>query len=273
MILKPYQRLKYNSSDDFTIIAHRGASAYYPENTIISFKGAIDMAADMLELDVQLTSDGEVVVFHDEKILRCTGGRGGIADYPLAKLKKLDAGRWFNQEFQGEKIPTLAEALGLCKNKIAVNIEIKTEAVKDTIPGGIEEKCLDIVEKMGMRRHVVFSSFDPRAIRHLKQIDGKVSAAVLFERKHYASPFPSAIVSALGADAFNCSRRELNKAWLADLNAHGIPVNVYTINDEKSMRRLLALGVAGIFTNKPDLLRRVLDDFRWKQGEKAGRKW
>jgi glycerophosphoryl diester phosphodiesterase len=272
MMLQPYHLFKYNHSDDFTIIAHRGASAYYPENTIISFKGAMNMAADMVELDVQLTSDGEVVVFHDKKISRCTSGRGRIADYPLAKLKKLDAGSWFDKKFQGERIPTLLEVLGLCKNKIAVNIEIKAEAVKDTISGGIEEKCLDIVEKTGMRRHVVFSSFDARAIGHLRHMDGKIPAAVLFEKKHDVSQLPSAIVFALDADAFNCSRRELNKAWLADLNAHGIPVNVYTINDEKNMRRLLALGVDGIFTNKPDILKRVLDDFRCRQGEKVSSK-
>ncbi len=269
MMPKSYHLFKYNHSDDFTIIAHRGASAYYPENTIISFESAMTMAADMIELDVQLTSDGEVVVFHDEKISRCTGGRGSIADYPLAKLKKLDAGSWFDKKFQGERIPTLLEVLGLCKNKIAVNIEIKAEAVKDSISGGIEEKSLDMVEKTGMRRHVVFSSFDPRAIRHLKQMDGNIPVAVLFEKKHYALHVPSAIVSALDADVFNCSRHELNKTWLADLKAHGIPVNIYTINDEKNMRRLLALGVDGIFTNRPDILKKALDDFRNRQGEKV----
>jgi glycerophosphoryl diester phosphodiesterase len=270
-MLKAYRLIKYNYSNDFTVIAHRGASAYYPENTIISFQGAVDMAADMVELDVQMTLDGEVVVFHDEKISRCTNGRGRVADYPLAELKKLDAGGWFDKKFQGEKIPTLAEALGVCKSKIAVNIEIKTKAVTDAISGGIEEKCLELVEKTGMRGHVVFSSFDPRAIRHIKQLDGATPAAVLYEKKHHAFQLPSAVIAALHADAFHCSKRELNQAWLVNLAGHGIPVNVYTVNDEKSMRRMLALGVDGVFTNKPDVLKRVLDDFRREQGE-AGRK-
>ena len=151
-MIRPYHAFTYHpgdqqnviQGDDFTIIAHRGASAYYPENTLVSFEGAMALGADMVELDVQLTSDGEVVVFHDEKITRCTDGRGRIADHSLAELKKLDAGSWFDKKFQGEKIPTLAEVLNVCKNKIAVNIEIKTEAVTDYVSGGIEEKCLKI---------------------------------------------------------------------------------------------------------------------------------
>lgn len=219
--------------------------------------------ADMVELDVQLTSDGEVVVFHDEKLSRCTNGRGRIADHTLAALKKLDAGGWFGRKFQGEKIPTLAEVLDFCRERIAVNIEVKTEAVRDEISGGIEEKCLCLVDQAGMRGHVVFSSFNPLAIVHLKAIDGETPAAVLYEKKHYGLQWPSAIVQSLRADAFNCSWRELGCAWLADLKQHDIPVNVYTVNDEKKMKRWLALGIDGIFTNHPDVLKRVLEDFRW----------
>lgn len=258
---RPYYQFKH----DFSIIAHRGASAYYPENTLVSFAGAINMAADMVELDVQLTADGEVVVFHDEKINRCTNGKGAIADYTLVQLKKLDAGSWFDKKFAGVRVPSLAEVLELCKNKIAVNIEIKTEAVTDKISGGIEEKCLKIVDQSGMRDHVVFSSFDPRAIQHIKQIDRLSPVAVLFEKKYYGASLPSQVVESLGADAFNCSVRELGKKWLADLKDHGIPVNVYTVNDEKNMIRLLTLGVSGIFTNHPDILKNVLENFLWKQ--------
>jgi glycerophosphoryl diester phosphodiesterase len=259
---KPYHLFKYHrrEGDVFTIIAHRGASAYYPENTFPSFDGAIVMGADMIELDVQFTSDKEVVVFHDEKISRCTNGRGKLSDYTLAQLKKLDAGSWYSREFKNTRIPTLAEMLELCKNRIAVNIEIKTEAVSNIIPGGIEEKCLNIVDKYGMKQHVVFSSFDPRAIAHLKQIDHATAVAVLFEKKYYSSKLPSHIMELTGADAFNCSASELNKKWLANIAANKIPVNIYTVNDVKNMKRFLAMGVSGIFTNKPDVLKKVLAD-------------
>ena len=261
---KPYHLFKYNyrMGDDFTVIAHRGASAYYPENTLPSFERAIAMGADMVELDVQLTSDKEVVVFHDEKISRCTDGRGEIVDHTLAQLKKLDAGSWFDKKFQNARIPTLAEVLGVCKNKIAVNIEIKTEAVSKMFLGGIEEKCIKIVEQSGMRKHVVFSSFDPRAIMHLKQIDDTVTVAVLFEKKHYGSKQPSDIIELVGADAFNCSSDEFSKKWLANVKLNNIPVNIYTINDAKNMRLFLKIGVSGIFTNKPDILKRVAADIK-----------
>jgi len=264
---KPYHLCKYNprSNDDFTTIAHRGASAYYPENTLPSFEGAIAMGADVVELDVQLTSDKEVVVFHDEKISRCTNGRGKIADHTLAELKKLDAGNWFDKKFQNTRIPTLSEVLGVCKNKIAVNIEIKTEAVSKMFLGGIEEESLKIVERSGMNGHVVFSSFDPRAIMHLKQIDYRVTVAVLFEKKYYGSKLPSDIVEYVGADAFNCSSSEFNKKWLANVKLNNIPVNIYTVNDTKNMKRFINMGVSGIFTNKPDILKRVAADVKKKQ--------
>jgi glycerophosphoryl diester phosphodiesterase len=266
---KPYNLFKYNlrEGDEFTAIAHRGASAYYPENTLPSFEGAIAMGADMVELDVQLTSDKKVVVFHDEKISRCTNGRGRIADHTLAQLKKLDAGNWYGKDFKDTRIPTLAEALSVCKNKIAVNIEIKTEAVSKMFFGGIEEKSLKIVEQSGMNGHVVFSSFDPRAIMHLKKIDNTVTAAVLFEKKHYGSKLPSDIIESLGADAFNCSNAEFNKKWLANVKLNNIPVNIYTVNDAKNMRRFINMGVSGIFTNNPDILKRVAADIKCKKAK------
>jgi glycerophosphoryl diester phosphodiesterase len=260
----PYHLFRYNYTrdDDFTVIAHRGASAYYPENTLAAFEGAIAMGADMVELDIQLTADGEVVAFHDEKMGRCTDSSGKVAECTLDTLKMLDAGSWFDRKFQGIRIPTLMEVLKFCKDKIAVNIEIKTEAVTDGISGGIEEKCLKIVQQAGMSGHTVYSSFDPRALLHLKKIDGSAPIGILFKKKYYGSRLPSDIIAALGADAFNCAERELNQKWLADLKLHKIPVNIYTVNDEKNMRRLLTMGVGGIFTNCPDVLKKVWMDFR-----------
>jgi len=270
-MVKPYHLFKYSlrDGDNFTVIAHRGASAYFPENTIPSFEGAIAMGADMVELDVQLASDKEVVVFHDEKLSRCTDGRGRIADHTLAQLKKMDAGIWYDKKFQNTRIPTLAEVLGVCKNKIAMNIEIKTEAVSKMFFGGIEEKCLKIVEQSGMNGHVVFSSFDPRAIMHLKQIDNNVTVAVLFEKKHYGSKLPSDIINSLRADAFNCSISNFKKEWLTNIKSNNIPVNIYTVNDVENMRRFLDMGLSGIFTDNPDILKRVAEDVKKKQASEG----
>ena len=113
-----------------------------------------------------------------------------------------------------------------------------------------------------MNGHVVFSSFDPRAIMHLKQIDDTVTVAVLFEKKHYGSKLPSDIIESVGADAFNCSGSEFNQKWLANVKLNNIPVNIYTVNDTKNMKRFMNMGVSGIFTNKPDILRRVVADIK-----------
>jgi len=111
-----------------------------------------------------------------------------------------------------------------------------------------------------MRENILFSSFDPRALKHLKQIDSFVAIAVLFEKKHYGAKLPSEIVESLAADAFNCSHDELSKKWLTNIKANNIPVNIYTVNDKRNMRRFLKMGVNGIFTNKPDILKAVLAD-------------
>ncbi len=116
-----------------------------------------------------------------------------------------------------------------------------------------------------MREHIVFSSFDPRAIRHLKEIDRTIAAAVLFKKGYYGSKLPSEIIELLGADAFNCSKNELSKKWFINLKSNNIPVNIYTVNDEKNMRRFLELGVSGIFTNKPDILKAILADIKQPQ--------
>lgn len=246
------------------MIAHRGASADYPENTLAAFDAAIRMGADMVELDVQLTADGEVVAHHDKKVSRCTDGKGAVAACSLAALKALDAGSWFDRKFRGEKIPSLSEVLALCKGRAPLNIEIKTEAVTDGAAGGIEERCLDLVARHGMTGHVAFSSFDPRALLHLRQLDASLTLAVLYEKRLYADCLPSQIVKQVGADVFHCSRWQLTRRWLDDLKAHGIPVNVYTVNREGDMRRLIAKGVNGLFTNRPGVLKQILEELRCK---------
>ncbi len=241
-----------------TVIGHRGACAYFPENTMASFRGALGLGADMIEFDIQLSRDGIPVVFHDERIDRCTDGSGTVAEHSLAELKQLDAGSWFAKRYEGERIPALEEVLGFCRGRIAVNIEIKTEAVTDELRGGIEEKALTLVREGGMYDHAVFSSFDPRALAHLRRIDPDVPLAILYDKKYFKNKMPSAIVEELRADCFNCSAREIGRAWMHDCLSHEIPVNVYTANSRVSMRRLIGLGVSGIFTNRPDVMKKVI---------------
>ncbi len=256
---RPFHTLSYKkpAREGFAVIAHRGASAYFPENTLLALEGAIDMDAEMAEIDVLLSRDGVPVVVHNEHIRRATGGSGRVAHYTLAELKHFDFGYQFKAA-RGERIPTLEEVLELCAGRIALNIEIKPGAVQDMVLGGIEELCVDLVYRHGMEEHVVFSSFDPRALLHCKIIDPSAATAVLYDDRFYLrTQTPAAIVEHLRADAFNCGKDEIHAKWMADCTAHEVPVNIYAVDDEKTMRRLIAMGVGGIFSNRPDVLRKT----------------
>ena len=257
-------KLFNDDGDGFVIIAHRGASAYYPENTMAAFRGAVDMTAEMIELDVMLSKDGVPVVFHDERLNVHTDGRGKVSNHTVKELKKLDAGSWFSEEFSGQKIPTLEEVLKFAADKIALNIEIKTEAVSDQLHNGVEEKSLELVEKYGMEEHVLFSSFDYRAVEHLRELDSDISVALLHNNYRYNRKLPYELVQRYKADAFNCSYRQLTKRRLANLREHDIPTFIYTVDAQSRMRKLITAGVTGIFTNKPDLLRSVVEDYHQK---------
>lgn len=257
--------LYQDNNDGFVVIAHRGASAYYPENTMAAFRGAVEMNAEMIELDVMMTKDGVPVAFHDAHLDDHTNSSGLLADYTLEELQKLDAGSWFDSKFRGEPIPTLEEAIAFAAGNIALNIEIKTEAVSDQLEGGVEEKSIELVKKYGMEDHVLFSSFDYRAVAHLKELAPDMPVAILYEERQSAGMMPSELVSKYQADAFNCSFRELNRKWLGDTREHNIPVFVYTVDRKSRMKKLLRNGVAGIFTNKPDILWEVLDREKIRQ--------
>jgi glycerophosphoryl diester phosphodiesterase len=255
--IMPYQSRPILYNDDgngFTVIAHRGASAHAPENTMASFKKAVELKAEMIELDVLMSSDGVVLCFHDAELDRLTNSSGLFTSFTSDSLLKLDAGSWFDSSFKGEPIPTLDEVLAFTKDKIAVNIEIKTESVTDSVSNGIEEKVLALVNKYEMLEHVIFSSFDYRALQHIRQLEPAATTAVL-----YAGPIgdidnPVAIVEYLQADAFNCSWRELTDEWKALLNDNGIPFNIYTVNDEAKMKEIIKKGAKGIFSDFPDVL-------------------
>ena len=157
------------SKKRFYTIAHRGASAYYPENTMSAFKAAVDMKADMIELDVLLSKDNIPVVFHDERLDEKTNGSGLVCDHTLSDLKKHDAGSWFDTKFKNERIPTLREVLEFSRNRILVNIEIKPEVVTEKEESGIVKLVLNLVEELGMEEVVMISSFDYRVLERLSK--------------------------------------------------------------------------------------------------------
>lgn len=251
----------FKSNEKGTIvIAHRGASAYCPENTMTAFERAVELDADMIELDVVLSKDGVPVIFHDAKLNKHTNGKGFVGKRTLRELKTLDAGAWFSSEFAGQQIPTLEEVLEFASGRIALNIEIKKQKIA-LEPGEVEQKCLQLVRSFDMERHVLLSSFNYEALARLKKMNPRIPLALLYDRSQSDQMLPHELVHKYQVDAFNCSYRELKNDRLKSLKNHHIPSFIYTVNQESKMRKLIDMGVTGIFTNKPDLLNRVVESY------------
>ncbi len=232
------------------VIAHRGASGYRPENTLSAYALAIDQRADMIEIDLHLTRDGEIVISHDEQ-LDGLGGAGEVADATLADLRALDAG-------DGERVPTLDEVLDAFGERIPFNLEFKRGA-KGAYPG-LEARTLETVTRRGLLERTLFSSFDDSLLARLRALAPASRIAFLFSPRDAARPFERA--RALGAEAINPWYGLVQRELVEAAHAEGLAVYPYTVDDSGDMRRLLDLGVDGLFTNYPDRLRGLLDSPR-----------
>lgn len=239
-------------------IAHRGASGYYPENTLIAFQQAVKMGADMIELDVHLTKDGEVVVIHDEMLERTTNRKGYVRDYTLSELKKLDAGSWYKSEFAGERIPTLEEVLQNLKGKVQFNIEIKNGPVYYR---GIEEKILTLLSKHDLKDQVVISSFDHRCLKKIREMKpdlatgSLVKLGVLYVARLLR---PEKIAQSVGATGLHLNKSYVTPDLVRRARQHGLRVLVWTVNEPAQMSYFIKMGVDGIVTNFPDRLKNEL---------------
>jgi glycerophosphoryl diester phosphodiesterase len=240
------------------VIAHRGFSAEAPENTLAAVRAAIAAGADMVEVDVTLTADGEVVVIHDDTLDRTTDGSGPVATHTLDQLLRLDAGSWFARRFRGERIPTLAQLLDEVRGRILINVEIKPEAVGEEAEGGIAERVVRLIREREMRDGVIVSSFEPRALLQIAELDPELATASLYNEKLHRDMDPLAIVGAVGARALNLSQDQVTPAIVELCRQNRIQVGVYTANRAKEMRRLIRMDVDAIFTDRPDRLIEVL---------------
>lgn len=248
------------------VIAHRGASQEAPENTIAAFELAIQQGADMIELDVRLSRDQELVVFHDRSLKRITGQKGWVKHYTLAELRQLDAGAWMAPHFKGEKIPFLAEVLERCCQRIMLNIEIKGDAVDQAEPL-LEKKLLQLLRHYQMREQVLISSFLPLPLKRLKALDPGVSTALLYGTSVASSLRPR--LPSDGLEAFDClldvraDALNLQAALVTEqvaerCRAVGIRLFPFTVDSPMRQKKLLYLGVQGIITNRPLSLRQLL---------------
>ena len=239
-----------------TIFAHRGASASAPENTLAAFELALRQDADAVELDAKLTADGHVVVIHDQTVDRTTGVHGRVRELSLAELRKLDAGSHFDIAFRGEPIPTLDEVLDAVGRLTFINIELTNYAsITDDLP----DKVARAVQKHGLTRRVMFSSFNPIALIRARRNAPKVPIGLLTMPGSSGALARSWLGTLLRYQALHPEHRDVTPALLEWVHRRGGRVNTYTVNQLEEMQRLYRLGVDGIFTDDPVLARKAME--------------
>ncbi|HIV74948.1 MAG TPA: glycerophosphodiester phosphodiesterase [Candidatus Pseudogracilibacillus intestinigallinarum] len=243
------------------IYGHRGFMASFPENTLLGFRKAIELGVDGIEIDVQLTKDGEVVVIHDETFDRTTDGVGYVKDISLKEMKQFSAGvnythfpNYDKETWPMERVPTLQEVLELLEPyPTELNIELKTSLFQYK---GIENKVLSLVNDYGKGRKVIYSSFHLPSILRIKQLDPNAEIAWLM---HQRISHPKDYLLSLDLDAFHLSKQIVlsDTSYLTGLLGN---VRVWTVNDMDDIKRLMDLGVNAIISDFPEKALRYKDE-------------
>jgi glycerophosphoryl diester phosphodiesterase len=222
-------------------IGHRGAVGYEPENTLLSFKKALELNVDMIELDVHVCKTGEVVVIHDDKVDRTTNGKGFVLKKTFQELMALDAGK-------GQKIPILQEVLDMVDRKAKINIELKGKGTAKPVFGIIEKY---VKEKGWSYDDFLISSFNRHELQKFYQLNPKVRLGILIGRT--AVSFER-IAKKIHAYSVNAKMELVNKNFIDDARKKGLKVFVWTVNDFKDIERMKLLEVDGICSDFPDRL-------------------
>jgi glycerophosphoryl diester phosphodiesterase len=236
------------AEDAAIVIAHRGAAAHAPENTMASVRRALEDGADMVEIDVQETADGEVVVFHDSDFMKTAGRPLKLWDATAPDLNRLDIGSWFDPEFEGERVPTLEEVLIESRGRARVDIELKYYGHDQAL----ERRVVEIVERTDMSSDVAIMSLKYDGVQKIRSLRpdwtyGLLTSVSLGDATAFDVDF-------LAVNAGSASRRFVRRA-----HAAGKEVYVWTVNDPFFMSAMMSRGVDGIITDDPGLARRVLE--------------
>ena len=216
-------------------VGHRGARAYAPENTLASFKKALEIGVDAVEFDVRKTKDNQLVVIHDADVKRTTNGEGLVNDFTLKEIKGFDAGG-------GEKIPTLEEAFDFLDKKVKVFVELKES--------GFEEQVLSLVNKKGLEKNVVVTSFLEDALKKVRELNGDIETGLIYA--NHKNPVKAALD--LKANYLLPLYRFTHTANVEKAHECGLKVVVWTINKPEEVKEYAKKGVDGIASDKPDIL-------------------
>ncbi|MCR5272733.1 MAG: glycerophosphodiester phosphodiesterase [Lachnospiraceae bacterium] len=242
-----------STEDKRTLVwGHRGASGYAPENTLDSFEKAIELDADGVELDVQLTKDGEIVVIHDETVDRVSGAKGYVKDTNFDDIRKLDVSLPIKDYAKRTRIPTLEEVLNLIKGtKLTINIELKTGIFAYE---GIEKKVIDLVNQKKMMDDIWFSSFNHESVLRVKKICSEAKCGLLIQ-DIIVNPCAylkglNAGIEALHPAIYHYGQDPL---YIKKAKEAGLCTHIWTVNEREHMEMLCREGVEAIITNYPDI--------------------
>lgn len=243
------------SAEKILVIGHRGAPGAAPENTVPSFVKAMELGADGIELDVSLSKDGAVMVFHNYLLNKTTDGRGLLSKRTLPELKSLDAGSFFSGEFAGTRIPVLQEVIDALDDKTLLLIEIKTGITGNR---GIEKEVAALVARNDLYNRVVVSSFNPFILMRIKRADARIPVGFLHLPLLPFLMDRGSFVSAVNPEFLHPHHKKVNEEYLSRARARGCCVMAWTVNSKEDMLRMIDLGVDGIITDYPDILRGLL---------------
>jgi glycerophosphoryl diester phosphodiesterase len=235
------------------IFAHRGSKGTHPENTLTAFKEAVRVGADGIEFDVHLSSDGDLVIIHDEKLDRTTSLSGFVRDFPTKELKKADAGGKFSEEFRGEPIPILEEIFDFAADhSFFMNIEIKTDKL---VYEGIEQKIVDLIRQYQYENRVILSSFNHQSIEKVKELAPDLERALLFE----GLPINiEEILTEKKESGFHPDRMSLTKPIVEHAKKRGYKVRPWVANKKADILKLAEMDVDVIMTDFPEKAIKIL---------------
>lgn len=230
------------------ITAHRGSSKEAPENTMASMKTAVEERADFVEIDVQATADGVVVLGHDTSLKRVAGINRSISSYTYEELEKLDVGRWFSGDFEGEKVPTLAEVMEFCKGHVNMNIEIKNVGKKSTLP----DQVVELIHQYQMREQCVVTSTRLSYLKRVKELDPDIRTGYIISAAYgdyYSGDF---------IDFISIRSSFVTEGLVKAAHEKGKAIHAWTVNTKSEMERMKMLGVDNVITDYPVLAREII---------------
>lgn len=253
------------SGDKILNFAHRGAQEAAPENTLSAFLTAEAMGAHGVELDVMFSSDYELIVIHDYELDRTTDGEGRVKEHTLDEIRELDAGAWFDEAFTGEYIPTLQEVVEILEPETLINIEIKSI---NPVTDGLEAAVVEVIQEYDLHSRVVVSSFNPIALMRVKAADDEIVVGLLYNENEQMMGNPVLdhilrkgwLIPILRPDQLHPQFEMVDEKYMEWAQKKGYRVNVWTVNEDADLKRMLSLEVDGIITDRPDHLHKLMQE-------------